>query len=238
VIPVVFLHGFPHTHRLWAPQLAGLADVAQCVAPDVRDCPPFTMDAYADDVIALMDQLQIDRAVIAGLSMGGYQAFACWRRHPRRIRGLILAATRATNDTIEAADRRHALAARIRGEGMAAIAPAQAAAQLGATTRATRPELVDQVTAMIAAVPAATALGAIEAMLTRPDSTPTLATISVPTLVVGGNEDPMISTDELTRLARAIDGSRLEVLTGSGHLCNLERAAAFNHVTAEFLSTL
>jgi 3-oxoadipate enol-lactonase len=238
VISLILLHGFPHNHHLWTPQLGGLANHADCFAPDVRSCPPFTMDDYADDIIAELDHHHIERAVIAGLSMGGYTAFACWRRHPERIRALILAATRATPDTPEPAARRRALAERIRQEGMPAIAPSQAAGQLGATTRATRPELVDQVTAMMASVPPATALGAIEAMLARIDSTPTLATITVPTLVLGGDEDPFITSDEITGMARAINGSRLEILTRSGHLCNLERPAAFNHVVAEFLSTV
>lgn len=238
MITLILLHGFPHNHHLWTPQIGGLANHADCIAPDVRGHPPFSMDDYADDVIAVLDRHQIDRAVIAGLSMGGYTAFACWRRYPARIRALILAATRATPDTTESADHRHVLAARIRREGMSAIAPSQAAKQLGATTRATRPELVDHVTAMMASVPQATALGAIEAMLVRIDSTPTLATITVPTLVVGSDEDPFITPDESTRMAHAIHGSRLEILTRSGHLCNLERPAAFNHVAAEFLSTL
>ena len=75
-------------------------------------------------------------------------------------------------------------------------------------------------------------------MLARPDSTPTLATIDIPTLVIGGDEDSLIARDELTALAQGIRGSRLEVLAASGHLCNLERPAAFNHVTGEFLATL
>jgi 3-oxoadipate enol-lactonase len=238
VIPVIFLHGFPHDHRLWAPQLAALGSQARCLAPDIRNCPPFSMDTYADDVFTLMDTHHIDTAVIAGLSMGGYVAFACWRRRPDRVRALILTSTRATADAPEAADRRKALAASIRREGMPAIAASQALSQLGATTRATHPELVAQVTTTIASVPPTTALGQIEAMLARPDSTPTLPTITVPTLVIGGAEDPIIHPTDLTAMAEQVAGSRYEILAGAGHLTNLERPAAFNHVTAEFLATL
>jgi pimeloyl-ACP methyl ester carboxylesterase len=237
-IPIVFLHGFPHDRNLWAPQLGGLSSQARCIAPDLWGCPPYSMDAYADEVVAGMDELTIDRAVIAGLSMGGYIAFALWRRHPSRVRGLVLAATRPGADTPATVDRRRALADVIRRDGMAAVAATQAAAQLGAATRATRPELVAQVTAMAAAAPVAGVLGAIEAMLARVDSTPTLATIDVPTLVVGGTEDAVITPDELTRMADGIAGSRVELLAGCGHLCNLERPAAFNHVTSEFVATL
>jgi pimeloyl-ACP methyl ester carboxylesterase len=237
-IPIVWLHGFPHDRTLWAPQLGGLSSQARCIAPDLWGCPPYSMDAYADDVVALLDALSIDRAVIAGLSMGGYIAFALWRRHPERVRALVLAATRATADTPESAERRRALADVIRQGGMAGIAMTQAAAQVGATMRATRPELVAQVAAMAAAAPMAGVLGAIEAILGRIDSTPTLATIDVPTLVVGGAQDTLIPPEDVARLATAIAGSRLELLSGCGHLCNLERAAAFNHVAAEFVATL
>ena len=238
MIPVLFLHGFPHDHSLWAPQMDGLSSQARCIAPDLQRRAPASMDDYADDVVALMDQMAIDRAVIAGLSMGGYIAFALWRRHRARVRALLLASPRATADTPEMAARRHALADVVRRDGMATVAATQAATQLGATTRATRPELIAQIAAMAAAEPPEFVLGAIDAMLTRIDSTPTLATIDVPTLVVGGDEDALITRAELTALAHGIAGSRLEVLERCGHLCNLERAAAFNHVTGEFLATL
>ena len=237
-VPVVFLHGFPHDHTIWAPQFIGLESHARCIAPDLRRRAPATMEDYADDVVALLDDLAIEHAVIAGLSMGGYVAFALWRRHRSRIRALVLASTRATADSPEMAARRRALADVVRRDGMGGVAATQAALQLGATTRATRPELIAQVTAMAAAVPPEFVLGAIDAMLARPDSTPTLATIDVPTLVIGGDEDSLIARDELTALAHGIRGSRLEVLAASGHLCNLERPAAFNHVTGEFLATL
>jgi 3-oxoadipate enol-lactonase len=238
VIPVVFLHGFLHDRSLWTPQLDGLSSQARGIALDLRRCAPTSMDDYADDVVAHMDQLAIDRAVIAGLSMGGYIAFALWRRHRPRVRALVLASTRATTDTPERVDRRHALTDVVRRGKLATVAATQAALQVGATTRATRPELVAQATTMAAASPPEFVLGAISAMLTRVDSTPTLATIDVPTLVIGGEEDEVVTPDELTGLARGIPGSRLELLARCGHLCNLERAAAFNHVTGEFLATL
>jgi 3-oxoadipate enol-lactonase len=238
VIPVIFLHGFPHDHRLWAPQLAALGSQAQCLAPDIRNCPPFSMDTYADDVFTLMDTQHIDTAVIAGLSMAGSIALTCWRRRPDRIRALMLVAARTTPYTPEEADRRKALAASIRREGMPAIAASQALSQLGATTRTTHPELVAQVTSMIAAVPPQQAVGQLEAMLTRPDPTPILATITVPTLVIGGAEDPMLTPTDLAATADAIPNSRLELVAAAGHLVNLERPAAFNHITAEFLATL
>src|SRR5690606_23346973 len=92
---VVFLHGFPHSRALWHNQLAALSGVARCIAPDLRGfgqsdaAGPWTMDRYADDVLELLNALQIQRAIIVGLSMGGYIAMACWRRFPDRVRALV-----------------------------------------------------------------------------------------------------------------------------------------------------
>src|SRR6185436_15684051 len=114
-IPMVFIHGFPHNRALWAPQVNALVDRARCLAPDLRGfgdsmaAPPYSMDQYADDVVALMDAAKVERAIIAGLSMGGYVAFALWRRHRARVRALVLADTRAGADTVEGAERRRSL---------------------------------------------------------------------------------------------------------------------------------
>ena len=111
--PIVFLHGFPHSRALWAPQINALVDRARCIAPDLRGfgestaAPPFTMDQYADDVAALLDALHIERAVICGLSMGGYVALAFWRRHRARVRGLVLMDTRAGADSPETRIKRN-----------------------------------------------------------------------------------------------------------------------------------
>src|SRR5437764_8737895 len=106
-LPVVFLHAFPLNRTMWDPQLGALVGECRCIAIDLRGfgdskgAEPYTMDRYADDVAGVLDTLQIERAVIVGLSMGGYVAFAFWRRHRERVRGLVLADTRASADTIE-----------------------------------------------------------------------------------------------------------------------------------------
>ena len=144
-LPVVFIHGFPHNRTMWAPQLGGLLTRARCIAPDLRGFGeseirgPYTMDAYADDVIAVLDALQIDRAVIAGLSMGGYVAFAIWRRHRERVRALILADTRPGPDSVEAREKRRDLIALVRARGSGAVADAQIAGMVGKTTREKHP---------------------------------------------------------------------------------------------------
>ena len=243
-LPVVFIHGFPHNRTMWAPQLGGLLTRARCIAPDLRGFGeseirgPYTMDAYADDVIAVLDALQIDRAVIAGLSMGGYVAFAIWRRHRERVRALILADTRPGPDSDEAREKRRDLIALVRARGSGAVADAQIAGMVGKTTREKHPDIADAVHRMLTMAPVEGVVGALEAMMDRPDSTPTLATIDVPTLIIVGAEDVLTPPKEARAMHERIAGSRLEILAGAGHVSNVERPAAFNHVASEFLGVL
>ena len=196
------------------------------------------MDRYADDLVGLLDVLHIDRAVFAGLSMGGYIAFAIWRRHPQRVRALVLANTRSGADSEEGRAKRRALMTLARDQGSSAVADSMMTGMLGKTTRSNRPEIVNAVHRMISSAPVDGVVGALQAMMDRPDSTPTLATIEVPTLIVTGDEDTIIPVDDARAMHAAIRGSTIEVISGAGHLSNLERPAAFNHVVSEFLAKL
>ena len=241
---LLFVHGFPHDRTLWAQQLQGLSVQARCLAPDLRGfgettgTAPFSMDQYADDLVGLLDVLHIDRAIVVGLSMGGYVAFALWRRHPSRVRGLVLCNTRPGADSEEGREKRRKLIATAREQGIRAIADAQITGMLGKTTRSNRPEITNSVHRMLSSQPVEGVVGALEAMMGRPDSTPLMSTIDVPTLIVAGDEDAIIPMAEAKAMQEAIRGSTLEVITGTGHLCNLERPAAFNHVVSEFLAKL
>ncbi|MBV6522151.1 MAG: 3-oxoadipate enol-lactonase 2 [Gemmatimonadaceae bacterium] len=243
-IPVCFLHGFPHNRSLWTPQLHGLLDRARCLAPDLRGfgettaAGPFSMDQYADDVASLLDLVRIERAVIVGLSMGGYVAFSFWRRHRDRVRALVLADTRAGADTEEARTRRNEMIALAREKGSAAVADAMIVGMVGRGTRERSPHVVDEVHRLLASAPVEGVIGALEALRERADSHSTLATIDVPTLVVVGEEDVITPVSEARVLHSAVRGSSLEVLSGAGHVSNVERPAAFNHVLSEFLAKL
>jgi pimeloyl-ACP methyl ester carboxylesterase len=243
-LAVVFLHAFPLNRTMWDPQVTALVAECRCIAMDFRglgdsaDAEPYSMDRYADDVVGLLDTLQIERAVIVGSSMGGYVAFALWRRHRARIRALVLADTRADADTAEVATRRRELMEIAETQGSTAVANMQIAGLIGKTTRDKRPDIFDATHRMMAQAPASGIIGGLEAMMHRPDSTPDCATIDVPTLVVVGEEDVLTPPKEARRLHDTITGSRLEVLRQAGHLSNVERPAAFNTVVREFLASL
>jgi pimeloyl-ACP methyl ester carboxylesterase len=243
-LPVVFLHAFPLNRTMWEPQVGALVAECRCIPIDMRGlgdsaaAPPYSMDRYADDVAGVLDVLQIERAVVCGLSMGGYVAFAFWRRHRDRVRAFVLADTRIGADTIDNVARRRELIEMAETQGSTAVANAQIAGLMGKTTRARRPDIYDAVHRMIAQAPTDGIVGALEAMIDRPDSTETCATIDVPTLVVVGDEDVVTPPKEARRTCDAISGSRLEVLAQAGHLSSIERPAAFNTVVSEFLASL
>jgi 3-oxoadipate enol-lactonase len=243
-VPLLLVHGWPHDRTLWAGQLSGLSTSARCIAPDLRGFGgstvrgPYSIDQFADDLAALLAVLGIASAVVCGLSMGGYIAFSLLRRHRALVRALVLADTRATADTTETRENRMRLITLVQERGVEALAAVQVERMVGRSTHERQPELVETVRRMMASTPPEGAIGGQHAMAERVDSTALLATIDVPTLVVGGVEDVFTPPGELSALAAAIVGSRLELLARSGHVCPLERPAAFNHVMSEFLRAL
>jgi 3-oxoadipate enol-lactonase len=239
--PVVFLHAFPLDRTMWAPQTSALAEGWRCLTVDTRGFGesiadgPFSVDEYADDVVAVLEAAGIARAVIVGLSMGGYVAFALWRRAPERVRALVLADTRAGADTPETRERRQELIELARTHGVAPIVDRQIVGLLGKTTRERRADIEGSVRAIAMNSTVDGIVGALAALLGRPDSTPTLATVTVPSLIVVGDEDVLTPPKEARAMHAAMPGSRLEVLARAGHLSSMERPAAFNAVLSEFL---
>jgi pimeloyl-ACP methyl ester carboxylesterase len=243
-VPLLFIHGWPHNRTLWAGQMSGLPTQARCIAPDLRGfgsttaSEPYSIEQYADDLVLLMDARGIERAVVCGLSMGGYVALAMLRRHRHRVRALILTSTRATADTPEAREKRMRLIEFIETHGVEALAGRQLRAMVGATTFEHRSVVREALRELMAGAPPAGVIGGLRAMAQRADATDLLPTIDFPTLVVAGAEDSFTPPDELRAMAGRIPRSRFELLAGGGHVCPYERPGAFNHVVGEFLSEL
>lgn len=242
--PLLFLHGFPHNRTLWSTQLGALFERARCIAPDLRGFgestakAPYSVDQYADDIAALLDHLHIDRAVVCGLSMGGYVALALWRRHRARVRGLILMDTRAGGDSPEGRLRRDEMITMARAKGSAGVADAMITGMVGKQTREKCPEVVDAVHRMLESAPLPGIIGALEAMRDRPDAVESLGTIDVPTLILVGEDDVLTPPSEAAILHDGIRGSRLELIARAGHVSNVERPAAVNHLVSEYLAEL
>jgi len=240
-LPLLFVHGFPLSRRVWAHQVAAFAPAHRVLAPDLRglgESPlgtgEISIAAYADDLAALVHRLDTGPVVLAGHSMGGYVALAFARAHPELLRGLVLVATRAVPDSPEAAAGRRATAAEVERDGMRGLA-ARMASQLLAP-EPDDPGLRAEITALIAASAPAGVVAALHAMAVRPDATPLLPTLRVPTLVITGDADSLIPPAESERMAAAIPGAELVTIPGAGHLVAHERPAAFNRALAGWLS--
>ena len=243
---LLLVHGFPLDHTLWQPQLDGLADAARLIAPDLRgfgqsDAPEgvYTMEAQADDLAVMLDTLQIEKVVVCGLSMGGYIALAFWKKFALRVRGLILMDTRAGADSPAARQTRLDMVELVKGHGAAAAAKAMLPRLLAEASRQSHPEQVESIRAMMLRQSPTGIIGAQLGMAERPDSTPLLPTINVPTLCVFGAEDVITPVEPEGRsMAAAIPGAKLVVIPNAGHLSNLEQPEAFNATVREFLSGL
>jgi pimeloyl-ACP methyl ester carboxylesterase len=240
---VVLLHAFPLNARMWEGQL-GLADTGwRVIAPQLRgfdggsgDPPASSIDDFAGDIIDLLDGLHVKQAVIGGLSMGGYVAFGLLRLAARYVQGLILADTRSQADTPEGVAGRTRQLGVVQTSGPDALLDELIPKLLGETTRQTRPAVVQIVRALAQTSSADAISGAIRALMTRPDSTPLLASIHVPTLVVVGEEDVLTPPAASEEMHRAIAGSELVRIPQAGHLSNLEQPELFSAALAAFLS--
>jgi 3-oxoadipate enol-lactonase len=240
--PVVLIHGYPFNRSLWTEQIPALSNSYRVIIPDLRGFGETdasegaaTMNRMAQDVAELMDQLEIPRAVIGGLSMGGYVALAFYKQFPSRVRGLILADTRAQADTEEGKQTRAQQAEKALAEGMAGIADAMLPKLLTPDTVSKHPEIVLFVRDMMLKMKPEGAAAALRGMAEREDQTPLLSQISVPTLILVGAEDAITPVADSEKMHRAIAGSRLVVLENAGHVSNIERTQQFNDALLEFL---
>ena len=243
--PVLLLHAFPLDSRMWLPQVEALGGY-QAIVPDLRgfgaaralagEITP--MDLLADDLARLLDERSLERVVLCGLSMGGYVALAFARRHPDHLGGLVLCDTRASSDTEEARAGRLAMAERVLAEGVGFLPEALLPRLLGETTRQRRPELVQEVTDTILDQDPRGIAAAQRGMAARSDSSEVLGQIAVPTLVITGMQDELISPEESTRMAAAIRDARLVQVPEAGHLANLEQPEPVNEALLDFLAPL
>lgn len=238
-IPVLLIHGYPLDQSMWDPQLEGLERV-WCIAPDLRgfgaSCfspSPATLSEHADDLAALLDALKIERAVIAGLSMGGYIAFEFVRRHRERLLGLILLDTSPRPDDEAGRAGRNTTIERVASEGVGPIALALGGKLFGKQVTA---KLRDTVISQMALTPRESIIAASTAMRDRADSRDLLPTLAnTPTLVIVGSEDRLTPPDVAQAMAAAIPGATLVEIAGAGHLPTLERPAETTAAMQQFL---
>jgi pimeloyl-ACP methyl ester carboxylesterase len=238
---LLFVHGFPLDRRMWIGQLPGLAKIRRCVAVDLRGHglstvddpePKFSMDLFADDLAATLDEIGAEQADICSLSMGGYVAFAFWRNYRERVRSLILCDTKAEADSDEGKAGREKTAQLVREQGMEALWEGLGPKLLAANPK---PEDSNALKAMFLAQPTAVIAADALAMRDRPDSTPDLSGIDVPVLVLHGEEDNLMPIDVGRSMAEKIPGATFAAIPSGGHMAPMENAPAANEAIGAFL---
>lgn len=224
--PVVLLHAFPLDARMWdgvraahgnqliTPNLPGFGGAPQVGPPD--------LSLAAAGVLATLDRLEIERAVLGGCSMGGYVAMSLLRLAPSRVSGLVLINTKASADADAARANRYAMAGRAEKEGIGWLADEMLTTLLGTTTLEKRPEVEATLRQLVAEQSPAAVMWAQRAMAARPASVDVLATVDVPALVVRGAEDALIPAEEADALVDALRQPTLVELPAAGHLAPLE----------------
>jgi 3-oxoadipate enol-lactonase len=246
-LPILFLPAFPLNRSMWRGELITLLreERYRLIALDWRGFgeseitdPISTMDLFADDVAGLMDSLGIQKAVLCGLSMGGYASFAFLRKYPARVSGLILADTRPDADTPEAQANRENVARIAETQGTGAIADLQVPRVLSEYTRQHHPEVEMRVRQMIEDATVQGIAAASRGMGQRAGSSDLLASISCPTLVIVGDLDALTPPSVAQEYAEQIPGSQLVVITNAGHLSNLEQPEAFLQALRGFLGSM
>lgn len=244
-LPVLFVHGFPLTGDIWKYQADALHANARVIIPDLRGFGksglsggPFTMDLFAHDLKGLLDHLGIEKAVLAGISMGGYISFAFYRLFSDRVKALMLLDTKAGADSEEGKKGRLELAQRARSGEMGKIADEWTEKLFATSTIKTKPDIVLEVrNAIFRSSPEAIANASL-GMMERPDSSPVLKDITCPVLIMAGEQDRLTPVEEAKAMAAKIKGARVEVIKGAGHLSCLEAPEQVNSAMLKFLSGL
>ena len=243
----VLLHAFPIGANQWEPQMRSIPGGWRLITPDLRGFGGSTeMDSlsalsiadFAADLVDLLNELDVARAVVGGSSMGGYATLAFLQAAADRVDGLVLANTRSGADSPEARANRRNMLALVDRDGPSGVARELMTKLLGKTTRESNPDIEANVRRLIKQQSPVAIRGAIHRMMHRPDSTPLLAKVKVPTLVITGEEDELIPVDESRAIAAAVPGASLVVIPRAGHLSNLEQPDAFNHELNAFLTKL
>jgi len=251
-LPVIFLHAFPLNRQIWAGEIQALLEDQRYrlvnldwrgfgeseISSSPTEPTISTMVTFADDIAGLMDKLGISQAVLCGLSMGGYAAFAFAHKYPERLSGLVLADTRPGSDLPEAQVNREHVAKLAESSGTSAVADLQLPRLISNYTREHSPHVETRVRQLIDAATPQGIAAASRGMAIRNDSTNLLAQITCPTLVIVGEDDALIPPQVAQEYATRIPGAQLTIIPHAGHLSNLEQPHAFIATLRQFLYTI
>lgn len=248
--PILLVHGYPLDHTMWSAQISELTRTYRVIAPDLRgfgasplgepdSTTGISMDDYADDLARMIEEAVIKEPVVyCGFSMGGYIGWSFIKKYRSKLAALVLCDTRAAADSDDARGKRLETAQQVYDHGSSWIAEQMIPKLFAETTRRERPEIVDRMAEVIRRTDPDSIAAALRGMAHRPDSTPMLSELDLPTLLIVGEEDAITTKDEMTGMAKAIRGAELVVATNAGHMAPVENPAAVTRALDSFLEKL
>ena len=243
--PVVLLHPFPAGHEFWLPVADSISTRYRVILPDLRGHGdsgvgegPATMEKHAADIARVMDDAEVGRAPLIGVSIGGYALFEFWRKHRGRVIALGLCNTKASADSAEARAARLHAANDVLERGTEPFFESMIPRLLGKSTRELRPDLVDGALRMMRQMSPEDVAQVQRGMAERPDSMDTLKTINMPTLLITGEEDILTGVNEAELMRQHIPNSQLRVISKAGHYSPWEQPEEAGKLLRQFLDGL
>lgn len=241
--PIVLLHAFPLSRSMWKPQIDVLVETdCRVILPDFRGfgetsgfSDKTSMEDLANDINELLDHLEIEKAGIGGLSMGGYVTLNLYRLHPDKFSAMFLADTSSFADTEEKREGRNSLIEKTLSLGMKAVVEEMLPNLTSDDTKTNNLELIRQLENEFLQTNPDVAVAALRGMAERLEHTFMLKDISVPTLLIFGREDKVTNLDGAKVLDENIPDSKLEIIEKAGHYSNLENPERFNNILVDFV---
>jgi 3-oxoadipate enol-lactonase len=243
--PIICLHGFPFDKTMWQGQLDFLKSSNRIIACDIRGFGKSTdekshlsIDLFSEDLIAFMDKLNIDKAIVCGLSMGGFIALNALKRFPNRFMALILCDTQCIADTVKVKEKRYKIIDDIDVNGVTDFNEGFIKSVFHKDSLSDKKDLVEKLRAVVFANSQHIITGGLTALAERSETCSTLKDINIPTLIICGREDEVTPLVQSESMNSTIRGSMLRVIDDAGHVSNLEQPDEFNKHLLNFLTDL
>jgi len=245
LIPIIFLHGYPFDKTMWKLQLDFLKSSNRVIACDIRGFGKSTdekshlsIDLFANDLIQFMDKLNIDKAIVCGLSMGGFIALNAQQRYPNRFEALILCDTQCISDTTEVKDKRYKIINEIAVNGVTNFNEGFIKSVFCKDSFSNKKELVKNLHHVVFSNSQHIITMGLTALAERSETCSTLSAVNIPTMIICGREDEVAPLAQSESMHTSIKGSILHVIDDAGHVSNLEQPHKFNKHLLDFITTL
>ncbi len=244
-IPLIFIHGFPFEKSMWKGQLDSLKSSNRAIAYDIRgfgkstdEITPLSIELFSEDLLSFMDKLNIEKAIICGLSMGGYIAIDAIKRFPKRFEALILCDTQCIADSAEVKENRYKTIEQIKLDGTSEFNEKFVKSIFHPDSLNNKTELVENLKSIVFANSGEIIIAGLTALAERLETCSILKTIHIPTLIICGREDKVTPVAQSEYMQGHIEGAGLKIIDNAGHVSNLEQPDEFNKCLHDFLISL